>query len=61
MRSIHVGRSETNAGAEHMKRAGMDICVIETGRDPGHAPARALYEAAGYTLLPIARYFRRLG
>ena len=35
--------------------------VVETGGDPGHAPARAAYEAAGFTLLPIARYFRVLG
>ncbi|MET0563631.1 MAG: GNAT family N-acetyltransferase, partial [Gaiellaceae bacterium] len=39
----------------------MDIAVVETGGDPGHAPARAAYEAAGFTLLPIARYFRLLG
>jgi hypothetical protein len=39
----------------------MDIVVVETGGDPGHGPARAAYEAAGFTLLPIARYFRMLG
>ena len=39
----------------------MDIAVVETGGDPGHAPARAAYEAAGFTPLPIARYFRLLG
>jgi hypothetical protein len=38
----------------------MDIAVVETGGDPGHAPARALYEASGFTHLPIARYFRLL-
>jgi ribosomal protein S18 acetylase RimI-like enzyme len=46
---------------EHMQRSGIDIVVVETGGDPGHAPARAAYEAAGFTLLPIARYFRMLG
>ena len=56
-----IGDRLTEHAAEHMKRSGMDICVIETGGDPGHAPARALYEAAGFTLLPIARYFRLLG
>ena len=55
-----IGDRLTEHAADHMKRAGMDICVVETGGDPGHAPARALYEAAGFTLLPIARYFRRL-
>ena len=51
----------TEHAAEHMRRSGMDIVVVETGGDPGHAPARAAYEAAGFTLLPIARYFRMLG
>jgi GNAT superfamily N-acetyltransferase len=45
---------------EHMRSQGMDIVVVETGGDPGHEPARAAYEAAGFTLLPIARYFRLL-
>lgn len=44
----------------HMRRSGMDIAVVETGGDPGHAPARRSYETAGYTLLPIARYFQLL-
>jgi GNAT superfamily N-acetyltransferase len=51
----------TEHAIEHMQESGMDIVVVETGGDPGHAPARAAYEAAGFTLLPIARYFRLLG
>jgi ribosomal protein S18 acetylase RimI-like enzyme len=51
----------TEHATEYMQRCGMDIVVVETGGDPGHAPARAAYEAAGFTLLPIARYFRMLG
>jgi GNAT superfamily N-acetyltransferase len=50
----------TEHAAEHMRRSGMDIAVVETGGDPGHAPARVAYERAGFTLLPIARYFRLL-
>lgn len=50
----------TEFAAEHMQRSGMDIAVVETGGDPGHGPARAAYETAGFTLLPIARYFRLL-
>jgi hypothetical protein len=34
--------------------------MVETGGDPGHAPARRTYEKAGYTLMPIARYFKAL-
>jgi ribosomal protein S18 acetylase RimI-like enzyme len=51
----------TQHATEHMQRHGVEIVVVETGGDPAHAPARAAYEAAGFTLLPIARYFRLLG
>ena len=40
---------------DHMRRIGMDIGVEETGGDPGHAPARATFEAMGFTRPPIAR------
>jgi GNAT superfamily N-acetyltransferase len=50
----------TEFAVAHMRSHGMDIAVVETGGDPGHAPARAAYESAGFTLLPIARYFRLL-
>ena len=44
----------------HMRRCGMDIAAVGTGGDPGHAPARAAYEALGFTLLPSARYLKLL-
>jgi ribosomal protein S18 acetylase RimI-like enzyme len=50
----------TEFATAHMWSCGTDIAVVETGGDPGHAPARAAYETAGFTLLPIARYFRLL-
>jgi GNAT superfamily N-acetyltransferase len=50
----------TALAMDHMRSHGMDIAVVETGGDQGHAPARAAYEAAGFTLLPVARYFRLL-
>jgi hypothetical protein len=34
--------------------------AIGTGGDPGHAPARRTYEAAGFTPLPLVRYYRLL-
>jgi GNAT superfamily N-acetyltransferase len=43
-----------------MKDAGMSIAMVETGGDPGHAPARRTYEKLGFGLLPIARYFKKL-
>jgi len=45
---------------DHMRRSGMDIAAVETGGDPGHAPARAAYEALGFTFLPSARYLKLL-
>lgn len=43
-----------------LRRAGMTTAMVETGGDPGHAPARRTYEAAGFRVFPIARYFRKL-
>ena len=43
-----------------MKDAGMSVAMVETGCDPGHAPARRTYEKVGFGLLPIARYFKKL-
>jgi GNAT superfamily N-acetyltransferase len=46
--------------ATHMRERGMDIAAVGTGGDPAHAPARAMYEAAGYTALPVVRYLKLL-
>lgn len=43
-----------------MKEAGMSIAMVETGGDPGHAPARHTYEKVGFGLFPVARYFKKL-
>ncbi|MEM8957057.1 MAG: GNAT family N-acetyltransferase [Pseudomonadota bacterium] len=40
--------------------AGMEMVMVETGGDRGHAPARAFYQAAGYVQAPVARYFKPL-
>jgi len=37
-----------------------EVAEIGTGGDPFHAPARALYESLGCTLLPVAVYYRQL-
>jgi GNAT superfamily N-acetyltransferase len=39
---------------------GVPLAVIGTVLDPGHAPARALYERHGLTGLPLVRYHRPL-
>jgi hypothetical protein len=38
----------------------MNVAMVETGGDPGHAPSRRSHEKAGFTLLPIGRYFKAL-
>jgi GNAT superfamily N-acetyltransferase len=46
---------------EHMREHGMDIAAVGTGGDPGHEPARALYEASEFTALPAVRYLKLIG
>jgi GNAT superfamily N-acetyltransferase len=43
-----------------MRKAGLRLAVVATGGDPGHAPARAAYEKAGFTGLPLVRYYQAL-
>lgn len=55
-----MGTALTLFALEKLREAGMGVAMVETGGDPGHAPARRTYEKAGFTLLPIARYFKNL-
>lgn len=55
-----IGTSLTETATDWLRRSGARVAVVETGGDPGHAPARRVYEKADYTLLPIARYFQAL-
>jgi GNAT superfamily N-acetyltransferase len=55
-----VGSALTEFALGWIKSAGMGVSMVETGGDPGHAAARHTYEKAGYTQLPIARYFKSL-
>lgn len=43
-----------------MREEGLEIAMVETGHDEGHAPARQAYEKVGFALWPVARYFRAL-
>ncbi|MBU2666731.1 GNAT family N-acetyltransferase [Actinoplanes bogorensis] len=45
---------------EHMRAAGFALASVSTGGDPGHAPARAAYEQAGFTAFPLVRYYQAL-
>lgn len=44
----------------HIRSAGMKMVMVETIGDRGHEPARRSYEAAGYEIWPVARYFKEL-
>ena len=55
-----IGKALTAFALDWMKEAGMSVAMVETGGDPGHGPARRLYESAGFGRLEIARYFKKL-
>lgn len=55
-----AGMLLTEFALERMREAGMEMALVETGLDPGHGPARRLYERAGFGLWPAARYFKKL-
>jgi predicted N-acetyltransferase YhbS len=57
----HGVGTELNAFAlQKMKESGIKLAVVATGGDDSHAPARKSYEKAGYTGLPLVRYYRNL-
>lgn len=55
-----VGAALNAFALDWIKDAGMTVAMVETGDDPGHVAARRTYEKAGFTVLPIARYFKKL-
>lgn len=55
-----IGTALTEMATDWLRTSGMRVAMIDTGGDPGHAPARRVYEKADYTLLPVARYFKAL-
>ena len=55
-----IGTALTEFALARLKEDGMRVAMVETGGDQGHAAARRTYEKAGFTLLPVARYFKNL-
>jgi ribosomal protein S18 acetylase RimI-like enzyme len=55
-----IARLLTDHAVDGLRTAGCKFAVIATGGDDGHAPARALYDAMGFTPLPLVRYYRLL-
>lgn len=50
----------TETATSWFRDRGAAVVMVETGGDPGHAPARATYETLGFTALPVTRYFKKL-
>ncbi len=55
-----VGTALNEFALAQMRAAGMLLAVVGTGGDASHAPARRSYEKAGYTALPLVRYYKKL-
>jgi len=55
-----VAASLMDRAIAHIKAQGVDLAVVGTGGDPGHAPARGLYEKFDFSPLPLVRYYRTL-
>lgn len=58
--NMGIGTALNKFALKKMKESGMRMARVETGGDPSHAPARRSYEKAGYTALPLIRYFKNL-
>lgn len=55
-----IGTALNELALAGMQESGMQLAVVATGGDPGHAPARRCYEKAGYIPLPLVRYYQAL-
>jgi ribosomal protein S18 acetylase RimI-like enzyme len=58
--NLGIGTELNKWALRRMAEGGMRTAVVGTGGDPSHAPARRSYEKAGYTPLPLVRYYRAL-
>lgn len=58
--NLGIGTELNVAALQEMEAAGMKMAVVGTGGDQSHAPARRSYEKAGYTALPLVRYYKDL-
>lgn len=55
-----IAAALTEVALAWMKQQGVSVAMVQTGGDPGHAPARAAYEKFGFRALPSAQYFKKL-
>ncbi len=55
-----IGLALVTFAVDRIAERGMALAEIGTGGDPGHAPARRVYEKAGFTPLPLVQYYKAL-
>jgi GNAT superfamily N-acetyltransferase len=55
-----LGSELTELATSWLREIGMSVAAIGTGGDDGHAPARHVYDKAGYTPLVNVLYFKAL-
>ena len=55
-----IGTQLVRQAVTGIEARGLDLAIVATGGDPGHAPARALYERLGFEPLHQVRYYRQL-
>jgi ribosomal protein S18 acetylase RimI-like enzyme len=55
-----IGSALLGHAFDRISAAGVRLVQLGTGGDPGHAPARHTYEKAGFTALPLVRYYKEL-
>lgn len=55
-----ISKELTNHAMQWFENQGMAVVMVETGGDPGHAPARRAYESVGFRRLDAARYFKKI-
>ncbi len=53
-----IATALTRTATQWMRDSGMSAAMVETGGDPGHLPARRIYETTGFTPLPVSRLRR---
>jgi ribosomal protein S18 acetylase RimI-like enzyme len=55
-----IASALTEFALDEMRGRGLTLAIVATGGDPGHAPARATYQKAGFTGCPQVWYAKQL-
>lgn len=55
-----IGHALTTTALNYLRESVCTLATVATGGDPGHGNARRTYERAGFTALPLVRYYRTL-